>query len=369
MSGGLVVVGGGPAGAFAALTAALKGERVTLIDQRGVLGGAASRSAGVVTVQLEDPLDVRLVVRSIELIRSVSKSSSLRTGFLQIGREEDLSDSMTAMREAGVEHEVLTAEEIRERWPVFKVDGNLIGVYTDVDLSVEPPLLGAELNEVLVSLGVEVIRENVVSFLSDGGRIEGVVLESGKRLTHDGLILAAGSHNRELLLRLGIRLKTAVITCYAYKFDVGEELEVPSFSDELLHSYWRRWGTMMVGGGYDAEWTDGPDYSTAEPPADYVKRSMAMLLNRLNLSSLPRYHSSLRGPCELTPDMEPYLGRLEWLGEVVLVGGLRGYGLMRGPAVGELAYELLRSGTSKLDAYELRRLDPTRLIGKARGRR
>ena len=192
MSRGLIVVGGGPVGAFAALTAALKGERVTLVDPRGVLGGAASRSAGVVTVQLEDPLDVRLVVRSIELIRSVSKSSSVRTGFLQIGREEDLSDSMEAMREAGVEHEVLTAEEIRERWPVFRVDGNLIGIYTDVDLSVEPPLLGGELSGALASLGVEVIRQSVVSFSTDGGRIEGVVLEDGERLKHDGLILAAG---------------------------------------------------------------------------------------------------------------------------------------------------------------------------------
>jgi glycine/D-amino acid oxidase-like deaminating enzyme len=94
VSRALVVIGAGPAGAFAALTAALKGERVTLVDPRGVLGGAASRSAGVVTVQLDDPLDVRLVVRSMELMRSVSRSSVVRTGFLQIGREEDLSDSV-----------------------------------------------------------------------------------------------------------------------------------------------------------------------------------------------------------------------------------------------------------------------------------
>ena len=126
----------------------------------------------------------------------------------------------------------------------------------------------------------------------------------------------------------------------------------------------------MVGGGYDAEWADGPDYSTAEPPPQYVKRSMAMLLSRLNLHSDPRYHSSLRGPCELTPDMDPYLGRLEGLGDVVLVGGLRGYGLMRGPALGEMAYELLRSGrVSSLTADELDRLSPKKLIRASKRRR
>ncbi|MDT7860180.1 MAG: FAD-dependent oxidoreductase, partial [Candidatus Calditenuis sp.] len=184
MSRALIIIGAGPAGAFAALTAALKGERVTLVDPRGVLGGAASRSAGVVTVQLDDPLDVRLVVRSIELIRSVSRSSVVRTGFLQIGREEDLSDSVEAMREAGVEHELLTAEEIVERWPVFRVDDNIIGVYTDVDLSIEPPLLGSELGDALASLGVEVIRQSVASFRTGREGIEELVLENGERLRH-----------------------------------------------------------------------------------------------------------------------------------------------------------------------------------------
>jgi glycine/D-amino acid oxidase-like deaminating enzyme len=68
--------------------------------------------------------------------------------------------------------------------------------------------------------------------------------------------------------------------------------------------------------------------------------------------------------------MDPYLGRLEELGDVVLVGGLRGYGLMRGLALGEMAYELLRSGrVSSLTADELDRLSPKRLIRASKRRR
>jgi hypothetical protein len=53
--------------------------------------------------------------------------------------------------------------------------------------------------------------------------------------------------------------------------------------------------------------------------------------------------------------MDPYPGRLEGLGDVVLVGGLRGYGLMRESALGEMAYELPRSGrVSSLTSEELR---------------
>jgi glycine/D-amino acid oxidase-like deaminating enzyme len=67
--------------------------------------------------------------------------------------------------------------------------------------------------------------------------------------------------------------------------------------------------------------------------------------------------------------MDSYLGRLEELGDAVLVGGLRGYGLMRGPALGEMAYELLRSGrVSLLTSEELNRLSPKRLISASKRR-
>jgi glycine/D-amino acid oxidase-like deaminating enzyme len=67
--------------------------------------------------------------------------------------------------------------------------------------------------------------------------------------------------------------------------------------------------------------------------------------------------------------MDPYLGRLEELGDVVLVGGLRGYGLMRGPALGEMAYELLRSRrVSSLTSEELDRLSPKRIISASKRR-
>jgi sarcosine oxidase subunit beta len=120
----------------------------------------------------------------------------------------------------------------------------------------------------------------------------------------------------------------------------AKDLGLSSFSDEWLHSYWRPWGTELVGGGYDADFSDAPDISDAPPPQKYIENSLRLLHRRVRLKSPPRLTATLRGPCSVTADMEPIIGKIEGIENLVLVDGLRGYGLMRGPAIGELAANL-----------------------------
>ncbi|MEN3047282.1 MAG: FAD-binding oxidoreductase [Candidatus Caldarchaeales archaeon] len=279
----LAVVGGGVVGSFAAMSAALDGLDATVIDPRGPLGGAASRSAGV-------------------------------------------------------SYELLSPDDVRHRWPELRVNEGELSVYTDLDLSVEPTLLASEVEARLKELGVRVLRDEASSIRVSGGSATGVSLAGGELLSADSVILAAGAHNRDLLGRLGLSLRVAVITCYAYRFDLGRELGLPCFSDERRHSYWRPWGSEMVGGGYDAEWSDEPVYEHREPPRSYVERSLRMLTYRLRAQVRPVYVRSVSGPCEITEDFEPYLGEVEGVSNLVVAGGLRGYGLMRGPRLGEMAY-------------------------------
>lgn len=358
MSDRLVVIGGGAVGCFAAIAAALEGLDVTVIDPRGPMGGAASRSAGVVTVQLDDKADVLLVLESLRLLGEVVKTSAVRSGFLQIGREEDLAESVEAMNQAGVRYELLHPDDVRSRWPSLHVDEGEISIYTDVDLAVEPTILASEASQKLAELGVRVVRDEVVSMRVSGGEVSELLLSGDGPMGVGQVILAAGANNAILLSRLGLQLRSQIITCYAYRFDLGSSLNVPCFSDEHLHSYWRPWGTELVGGGYDAEWADRPSYEQREPPRDYVERSLHMLRYRVRASSVPRHVSSLSGPCEITEDLEPYLGTVDGLSNLVVAGGLRGYGLMRGPKLGEMAYQLAvgRRPSLEVERYSVQRI-------------
>lgn len=358
----LAIIGGGIAGIYSALTAARESIKTVIIDPNGPGGGATIRSAGVVTLQLDTANDVRLVKRSIELIKEYSRYSWKTTGFLQLGRPNQLQESISAMSEAGIEFRVFHPSEIESKWPELIVDERFIGTYTISDLSLEPSIFIKECRESLSDAGVEVLEHLEASslFISDN-RVDRVLLSDGGELKAEQYILSAGAWTKEILHRLGIELMTIIITCYAYRFDIGEEIDVPSFSDESLHSYWRPWGTELVGGGYDAEFSEKPDISDAPPPQKYVNNSLKLLQRRVRLKHSPRLTGTMRGPCSVTADWQPIIGRIEGIDNLVLVEGLRGYGLMRGPAIGELAANLAlgKKLWLRIDNY-----NPSRAIAK-----
>ncbi|MEM0444933.1 MAG: FAD-binding oxidoreductase [Nitrososphaerota archaeon] len=359
----LAVLGEGIVGCFAALRAAELGADVILIDERGVFGGASARAAGVFTVQLDTPRDAMLVAKSIELVKRYSKNSWIETGFLQIGREGALRESLEALTKCEIRYDVLDHREIMEKWPEFILDSSLKGIYTEQDLSVEPTILGRDLREALIGRGVR-IYEGVGArrLLREGDELRSVKLSDSSTVAANYFVLAMGSWNRELLNSCNIELETFLLTCFAYRLDIGKSLNIPSFSDEYLHTYWRPWQNTLVGGRYDAEFTDKPDLSSAPPPLKSLKMSLKLLLKRLRTETEPRLVEHMRGPCSFTSDGLPVVGRIPGLDNAVIVDGLGGYGLMRGPALGYLATEALLRGPKTLDGFT--DLSPSRVLKK-----
>lgn len=356
----LAIIGGGILGCFSALRAAELGLKTVLIDERGVFGGASARSAGVFTVQLDSPLDVELTAKSIELVKKYTPSTAWKeTGFLQIGKEHALRESMESLGKCGIRYEVLDSDEIADRWPEFIVEPELIGVYTQPDLSVEPKILGRELRTILLEKEVKLIEGLSATSIETNSREATVVkLSDNSRVAANYFILATGSWTRELLRHSHIHVETFLLTCFAYRIDLFRELSIPSFSDEYLHTYWRPWGTTLVGGRYDAEFADSPDLSDAQPPAKSLQMSLKLLLRRLKTPTHPVVVEYMRGPCSFTSDGMPILGQPSRLNNVFIIDGLGGYGLMRGPALGWLAVDALVKGhsLSKYSVYSISRV-------------
>jgi len=345
----VAVIGGGAAGIFAALSAAQKGS-VALIDPRGVGMGALSRSAGIVTMQLDSERDVRLVLRSMELIKSVAKRSIKETGFLQLGNEYLLEDSISALRGVGVPYRLLGGDEVMERWPLLSVEEDLLGIYTERDLSLEPQLFVEECKHSLEKQGVE-LHEGIRAerIVLEGPSVRHIELSDGSILRAERYIVSAGAWTRGLLAGSGIHLPMKIITCTSFRFELGVKALVPSFSDEVLHSYWRPWGSELIGGGYDAWISDEPDMNDAPPPEEYAKRAEILLSRRIRTAKRITLLAGWRGPCSVPPDLEPVLGFIGDESNCVVVDGLRGYGLMRGPAIGELASQLVLAERTWLD--------------------
>jgi len=350
-------------GCFAALQASELGLSVALVEERAVFGGASSRAAGVYTVQLDTPIEVRLVVESIELVKKYSMGAWRETGFLQIGREEALSDTIESLKANGVGYQVLDSEEVMERWPIFNVEPELAAVFTEPDLSVEPPVLGAELRAALAAKGVKILEGIGVRRLNRGaGAVASVELSTGSRLEAENYILALGSWTREVLRSSGFSVETRLLTCFAHRIDVGGDLKIPSFSDEYLHTYWRPWGTQLIGGRYDAEFSQHPDLSNEAPPPRSAQMALNLLRRRLRIRRGARIVGYTRGPCSFTGDGAPLHGPLPGLENAYVVEGVGGYGLMMGPALGRLAVEALLYGRDVVLSGLAESWDPSRYI-------
>ena len=261
---------------------------------------------------------------------------------------------MESLGKCGIKYEVLNNEEIMDRWPEFVVEPELIGVYTHPDLSVEPKILGRELRALLIERGVNLIEGVRATKLEISSReAKAVALSDSSRIAANYFILATGPWTREILHNSQIEVETFLLTCFAYRLDLGRELNIPSFSDEYLHTYWRPWGTTLVCGRYDAEFAESPDLSDSQPPSKSLRLALKFLLRRLKTLSSPVLVEYMRGPRTFTNDGMPIFGPIPHLVNAFIIDGLGGYGLMRGPALGYLTVDaiVLNLELDKYSAY------------------
>jgi len=128
MSYDAVVVGLGAHGSAAALALARRGLRVAGLERFGRvhgLGSAGGRTRIIRLAYFEDPSYVPLAVESwdrwIELEQEAGASILTRTGVIYGGLEGSavLDGSLRSAREHNLPHELIDADEVRRRWPIF----------------------------------------------------------------------------------------------------------------------------------------------------------------------------------------------------------------------------------------------------------
>ena len=204
----VVVIGGGLIGSAAARELALRGYEVALFDRGPEPERASWAAAGMLSPQAEaHRADVLLAFllhsRSLypAFVAAVEEESGLPTGYRAEGTllvaltgddRAELRQRLAWQRNAGLEVEWLEPEEALRLEP--SVAPGLLGALRFAgDHQVDNRLLAAALKRAAERAGVA-IREGVAvtRLLSSGGRVEGVELEGGGRVTAGRVVLAGG---------------------------------------------------------------------------------------------------------------------------------------------------------------------------------
>lgn len=386
-----VVVGGGVVGLSAAWHLLQGGLSRVMVLERGLLSsGATGLGTGSVHTQRWHPTDSALILRSKRLMHDLRERTGGAFRLFPVGRLTLVSSNDAAtvsiygehLRNAGVQAVELSADGLSQRFPGMELSDVGLGLYTRDDGTVYPSALAWALAGLFRDAGGVIWEGCGISRVVHGdGAVAGVALANGDVISCGRIVLATGSWTRQVLQASGLGLALKHAVTHNTVVTVGEEskwAEVPSLLDGVqgVIAIPRNPGTIMAansGGEYEAP--DGTaervlgktSVELREEPGSFAERTvvqsaqvLGQLRHRYRDYDIRGVVGHWAGLLDGTPDSHPYVGPYPSVSGLWVGCGLTGYGVQRGPGVGEtLAGMALQQPLPvDVDSYRLDRFHP-----------
>lgn len=347
------------AGSFAALAAARRGARTTLLEQYDVGHDRGSSHGGsrIFRHAYEQSDYVRLALAADDGWRALERDSGerllWRAGGLDLAPSgaPELDRIETELRAHGSPVERLTAGEVRRRFPAYSPEPGSEALFQpDAGVVAADRALLAALREA-ADRNAEVRFRSPVAAIED--RSDGVAarLEDGSVLEADHGIVAAGPWLSEGPLALDVPLQVeqqqVVYLAAPAGPDHGAE-RMPLFIDRAGHLYGM--GRLEAPQAIKvADHVGAPEVRLADRSFELDEDRAAYAESRAR-RLLPGVGGVTRGSTCLytkTPDEDfvigPHPERRNW----TVAGGFSGHGFKFGPVVGEMLADLALTGSSR----------------------
>ena len=366
-----VVVGLGAMGCATLFHLARRGCRVLGLEQYREgheLGSSHGDSRIIRETYFEHPLYVPLVQRAHVLWReleTISGKSLMRiTGGLMIGPPDGMvvSGTLRSAREHSLPHEVLTAEQVHERFPAFEPARKLLAVFDPRAGHLDPDACNAAHMLAARAAGAEArFNEPVVEWIADGDAVSVHTRAATYETSH--LVISAGGWTRGLAPDL--RLPLEVERQSVFWFEPGETTKSYESDRFPIYAYEYKLGHICYG---FPRLPRGVKASTMhsgkiEPVPESVERTVkaeevSSLRDALRpvlpqLADAPVRES---GVCLFTntPDHDFIIDFHPRYPRVLISSPCSGHGFKFASAIGELQADLLTTGKSRFDLSPFR---------------
>ena len=255
---------------------------VVLVERADLTSGSTFHSAGLVG-QLRGSLSLtKMMMRSVELYRTLGEEVELETGWREVGslrlasspeRMEELARQAGWARTFGLPLELISPSEAQRLFPPMSTDGVLGAAYLPTDGYIDPSQLTFALAEGARRGGAEVLTSTRVTGISvERGRVTGVVTDKGP-IEAEVVVNAGGMFAGEIGALAGVNVPVVPMAHeYLVTKPAGLPTDMPTMRDPTLLVYFRPESGGLIMGGYER---DPAPWSLDGIPADFNGKLLA----------------------------------------------------------------------------------------------
>jgi len=407
---GVVVIGGGIIGTFAALTLANRGIPVVLCEKGYIACEQSSRNWGWCRQAGRDAREMPLIVQSLELWRDMNRLTETDTGFrecgvLYVGESGADERRFTAWADMAKPYDIGTQIVRGAELAALRPGASrsyACGLYVPTDGCAEPQRAAPAIARAAQRKGAVILAHCAARGIErTGGRAAAVITERG-RIACDAVVLAGGAWSSLFCANLGVRLPQLKVLSSVMRTAPAVGPDPCTYLDEVGYRKRRDGGyTIASGAGYVAPFVpDSLRYLREFLPTIRAERGSLRLrvnaqslrefraprswpldrpspfeaarvldpapnraLNREALAAMIKLYPQFRdvhivqqwgGYIDVTPDVVPYISPLGTVPGLTVATGFSGHGFGIGPAAGRLAAELAIGDAPSVDPTPFR---------------
>jgi len=359
----VIIVGGAAVGSATAYFLAKLGfpvDRVAVIERDPTYSEAATpRSLGGIRQQFTTRENMLMSRFGMEFVKSIGEHLTVDGDVPDVGWKEQgylflasdkglasLKQNHVVQRSIGAQVEILAPDALKAKFPWINVEGLAAGSFGfQGEGWVDPYALLQAFRRKARSLGVTYIEDEVVGVDKDGGKITGVTLKSGKKLSCGTLINTAGTRGHFLAKMAGVDIPVRPRKRIIYVFDCREPPPRSPLVIDTNGVFVRPEGPSFVCGVSPTEDKD-PDCLDFEIDYSFWEELVwPTIAHRVPAFEAVKLVRAWAGHYDYnTLDQNVILGPHPDCSNLLLANGFSGHGLQQSPAAGRALAELVIHG-------------------------
>lgn len=369
----VIIIGGGIVGCSVAYHLAKRGVTdVLLLERKRLSCGTTWHAAGLVGQLRATQNLTRLAQYTTQLYEGLERETGQATGFKQVGsiavaaseaRFEELKRGASMARCFGLEVQILSPDEAKERWPLLSTEGLVGAVYLPKDGRTNPVDTTQALAKGARRAGVRILEDQRVTGIhTAGGRVTGVATQAGD-VRAEVVVNCAGLWAREVggWADVSVPLQAAEHFYIVTQPMAGLAPDLPILRDADACSYFKEDTGKLLVGWFEPQakpWGEKgipESFAFEQLPADlgHIEPLFERAMQRVPALASAGVQVFFNGPESFTPDDRYLLGETPEVRGLYVAAGFNSIGIQSAGGAGKVLADWIIDGHPPFDLWDV----------------